>query len=434
MSKAIKKLTAYITGQQEKRKKEIHQTIDEVFKREIFCLINPTKVKKIEEIASIAQREALEKFDLQNECTVLNDINAYYLEKLQTPFENFKHRNHVFGDYSILCDLLKRSGLNSKEQWEILFHFLKKDLYNFNENSIIVKFESIKDKINQHILPDDKLKQFLYEDGMEKILSKSSKNREEVSVGEFYLICLLYRERKRETKTIQTVKALRDSIFAGKSLPLETLLQAFHILGISDFFCEIAKTIVHKEEEKRTKEEQVQMLQKKEMLSKQKETLQELVLTSRERKRLQREIEEVFDLEINEVKRPLFLEEIILLVSKMYKLGIKEEEIKKCIQKIYKRDLWAYKTTTEKLIDYYEKIKYYEKNPEIGKAMKNILIWKSELVKKANVTHYLEWKNIMEEEFVQIWPFLMQNVEYELEEGLKRSKYLSFNNPKRSSK
>lgn len=144
-------------------------------------------------------------------------------------------------------------------------------------------------------------------------------------------------------------------------------------------------------------------------------------VSQKEYKQIFREIERMYNFEENTPNIPLTLEEVVYLISLMYKVNIEEKEIQKSIKNIYKRDLYAYKNQMQEVREYYPKMIYLQDREEINSALEKMVQIGEELMKKSNAEDYFFWKKMFLETFESVRFILKENYEFELEEGRKRN-------------
>ncbi len=198
--------------------------------------------------------------------------------------------------------------------------------------------------------------------------------------------------------------------------------KAFEILNIPKEYCEYFKAVKLNEIEKQKRKKINNSLNNKS------NTRPHVVtnkvnnqLSKKEYNHIFREIMSLYDIQEQKVIKPLKLEEIIYLISLMYKINISKNEIMKCIKVINKEALNAYKNPLSKFIDYYNKMLFYSDNEEIKKSLNAIVEYMQELYIPQDQESYGFWKNAIADEMENITPVLNKYYEYELVEGNKRN-------------
>ena len=202
---------------------------------------------------------------------------------------------------------------------------------------------------------------------------------------------------------------------------IEITIEQYKLLGVSEILCNYFQSILTNDLEHRSKN--LTNISTKKIVEEKTETKK--IVSNREYKKIFKEIEEYYNIQDQRAIKPLKLQEIIYLISLMYKIAIPEKEIKKFIQTIYATGYEAYNDTLAKFYDYYPKMIYYRENEEIRLALDTISSYLKEIEEITNTTKKNEesifWEDGIKEEFNKVLPQLNKNYNYELEEGRKRN-------------
>jgi hypothetical protein len=143
------------------------------------------------------------------------------------------------------------------------------------------------------------------------------------------------------------------------------------------------------------------------------------LLSVKEQNKIYREIMSMYNIDLERAVKPLNLDEIIYLVSLMYKLKISEGKIKNAIKNIYKSYSMSYENPFVEFNAYYEKMVYLSENEDIKVALSYMKEIMQEIVICDNKS-YIEWKDELEKTITEVKPILSMNIDFELEQGMRR--------------
>jgi hypothetical protein len=127
----------------------------------------------------------------------------------------------------------------------------------------------------------------------------------------------------------------------------------------------------------------------------------------------------MYNIDLEKAITPLNLNEIIYLVSLMYKLNVSEAKIKTAIKKIYKSYSANYENPLAEFNAYYEKMVCLSENEDIRAALSYI----KELIQEmlmSDSKSYIEWKDELKNTMAEVKPILSLNIDFELEQGKNR--------------
>ncbi len=200
-----------------------------------------------------------------------------------------------------------------------------------------------------------------------------------------------------------------------KDEDIEKVIEAFENLEIDKTLCSTIKIVLVEDLEKERKKKIKNGVSIKNSIKI--ETPKPLSKT--EYDAIYSRIMKMYDIEEHTIVSALTKEEIVYLVSLMFRINIPEKEIRKSIQKINWQGWKAYDNPIKEFNDYYDKL---QKNSHIGEveiALQNIKEYLSLAFLPENDNEYVGWKQEIAEELKRVRKILNQDDTYELEEGRK---------------
>lgn len=374
----------------------------------------------------IEEQEKIIKKGCQNDKQIKLDIAIKYFHelskmKIANQYQELLEENsasssvNIFGNYGFFCQFLESSNFKLAEKLTIVKKFLKKTLINFDEHSLIITPQEAKMMLEEN-LDLEELEIYLYvdEDGFTKLWKEKSGS---------YLQKIVSCLSKEKLKTIiEFKKELYKEEYDPKE-DRENFIKAIEILGITPNLCQAFNHLLKKEKEKQEKHQREYKQMPTPRLAEETKARENSIVdvSQKEYKQIFREIERMYNFEENTPNIPLTLEEVVYLISLMYKVNIEEKEIQKSIKNIYKRDLYAYKNQMQEVREYYPKMIYLQDREEINSALEKMVQIGEELMKKSNAEDHFFWRKMFLETFESVRFILKENYEFELEEGRKRN-------------
>lgn len=307
----------------------------------------------------------------------------------------------LFTDFTMLCELLLESNLNTKEKVNIVLFFLEKDMRSFDEDAYIIAYEDIKD-LKMPSMSEKEFKKFVQG---ESFVTFFEKNFDELTEEEkIFDLQLRIRidEKKLSNSIISALKSIQRHYFNKKidlnETDIRITAKSMEVLGVTPGICFAFQSMLENKIIKERKESQPSS--KKAIVEK----------TEYDYKSLEKEVSEVIDLKDMKPKRYLSLEEKVYYLSILTKMNVLKEE-----RSLFLRNCEMGLEEASPLREYvenYNRLKYYEESVGLQKE----IAFMEECFKEmllCNHDDYYFWKQSLEETLKQVEHWIPKNYEYE---------------------
>lgn len=347
-----------------------------------------------------------------------NDINVLYeaIQKWIEYFknENSKEENKFFVQFSQLSAMLEISSLSVRDSLNIVLFIIKRNLkegileVEGLKNTILLGYDEdslIIDDFNKGNLISLYLAFEVAEGNLSVLTTENIK-----TIREFVRKC------EKNFQSIRNVHKIFDKHYIKKENEFEIedikpILDAFALLK----FSEEQRKAFHQFLLKKAKKSEKQKNVEKFTSSAPKTEIKKI--SQKEYNQIFREIESYYDIQNQKVIRPLSLQEIVYLVSLLFKIQISEKEIEKCIKNINKEGLNAYNNPLSQFNDYYNKMITLTNNPEVKESIHYIKECMQTLYIPESDNDYAFWKQEIATELIKILKIVNKDCKYEIEEG-----------------
>ena len=407
MNKAQEKFISYLNEYYE----DVRQSVQEYYEQ--ICFEFESK-NKIEDVVN-------QKFKDDPRMEYMTCVEEI-LKILTTSTEEWKKFKVCFVKFSDLSHLLLNSNLNKKEMHAIIELIIERNIEIFQNNQFSISCKDMR-TLETKKMTMDEYYEFLYaNEYLDLIITNDeSLTPEEIDLKRKISYSLVGIKRDNEMKEIH--EKIKNHCFDKRNSftqeDMEVTIKQYKLLGVSDTLCICFQSLLTKDLERRNKN--LAKISTKRIVEEKQEVKK--TISNREYKKIFKQIEEYYNIQNQRAIKPLKLQEIIYLISLMYKIDIPEKEIKKCIQTIYATGYEAYNDTLVKFYDYYPKMVYYSENEDIKLALDTIVSYLKEIEEITNNTKikedYAFWEGEIKEEFNKVFPELNKDYNYELEEGRK---------------
>lgn len=406
MNKSVEKFKEYLREKVEESKK----VVQSAYLKKARNYYSNNKIP-LEITRQIVTNEVIKEYE-ENGYIKEKSINYELFQLLNIPEKQWKNTVTKFVKFDQLSEVLLNSDLNVREMFDVVIYMIWKNVKHCSEHARSLDYEEIK-KLKMPSMTEEEFRNFILGKDFVRFLNARNEelNEEELKLKQD--INKILQNSNKQSASMIAQRMIKRHYFNKevlKETDIKIVYRAFKILGVSSKLCESFQFLLEKELKNQNKKTENNIVIKKD---KEKEKM-----SQKEYDQIFRKIEKYYDIQNQRVIRPLTLDETIYIVSLMFKINIKESEIKKCVQTINKEGLEAYKNSLTYFNAYYEKMLNCSDNPEISKALQTI----SEYLQEMYVTDsesYLFWKEAIDKELQIIKPILNKNAQYELNEGRK---------------
>lgn len=411
MDKSVKKFLVFLEAY-------IEDMRDEMRAYFIKKVLENRELGDVDRIREKSEMQLLNEYELTP--FALNfEIIKDLIKNLKVPKDSWYDCNAVYSNFKELSELLVKSELNTRERFDIVRYLLEKNLCT---TSIYTKFMSYEDFLNLKLngMTQKQFREFLLGKDFVKIFkSEDAKLTEEELEFKEKITSYLIAHQVANSFIVAQNSIKRhyiDKLAFYNEKDILVTTKAFRIIGISSELCESFEYLMKKEVQNRSKTNSAVKIKSCEQESSKEK------MSQKEYNHLFRIVESYYDIQNQKVIKPLSLDEIIYLVSLMYKLNISETEIIKFIKTINKDGLNAYQSELAHFNAYYEKMISCSDNDDVKNALTSIKEYMQEMFIPENNNDYLFWKNEIANEMKTVIPILNQDYVYELNEGRKLNK------------
>lgn len=397
MPKAIQQFNDFLTEFIDNIYTEMHSNTIEYLKN------NPNKTDKNKDIID----QIIERY---KDSEILKLYSA--MMRIQKILNESPAENIPFTEFDIFSKLLEESNLNYKGKLKMFEYFIDKALKGLSKNSITIFIgEDIFEELDTDMDRED------FRDFLNHGHSKERSTKKEEEYTEILSEYILEKDHERSTIACSNIKShFLDKRNSFNETDLKITLMAFEVLNISPRLIAEVNKMLSDEIKERGKEKKSNkpLIVKKE---------QKRMLSQKEYDQKFRHVQtELYDIQQQRVIKPLVLDEIVELISLLYELNVKENEIIKCIQTINKDGLSAYNNPIIEFNDYYEKMMYCSNQSDIKSSLQNIKDYLQEMFIPTDNDSYLFWKRAIADEIEQVRTILNRDYQYELEKGKEKIK------------
>jgi hypothetical protein len=343
-------------------------------------------------------------------------ISKEIKESLDMDKETQKEINYLFDKFDKLSQLLNISNLNVKEKLDVIMYFIKKNHEQLNNGfgHYLVSANDVKE-IAIKYMSRHKYNELVLNKTLTSLLNKDDEelNEEELSFKNALIKRAEEKEGGREliiaSKVINRHYCLKEDNLSEKDI--EPIYKSLLLLKIDENLCKSIKGYLLNKMKKQENKTVTFVPEKKEEKVK--------ILSVKEQNKIYREIMSMYNIDLERTVKPLNLDEIIYLVSLMYKLNVSEIKIKNAIKNIYKSYSMSYENPFVEFNAYYGKMVYLSENEDIKVALSYMKEIMQEILICDNKS-YIEWKDELEKTITEVKPLLSMNIEFELEQGKNR--------------
>jgi hypothetical protein len=345
-----------------------------------------------------------EDTDLESHELFLN--NTIDLEKF------LENGTGIYGELKYLNVCLGISGLNARDKMNVINYVIQKNIENgildIRDEKGIIKLGSCS------ILADPKMIDNIIDIYNFLVFVERDDEHQDIFLDYKEIIrdskesgnCIINQHRVIKEKFLD-----KKDDFTKDNIIIYT--DALYELGFSEenvesISCYLNKCLAKKEEANKT------------IIVKTRREDQANLLSVKEQNKIYREIMSMYNIDLERAVKPLNLDEIIYLVSLMYKLKISETKIRTAIKNIYKSYNVSYENPLAEFNAYYEKMVYLSENEDIKAA----LSYMQEIVQEIHICDnksYIEWNDELKNTMASVKPILSLNIEFELEQGKHRT-------------
>jgi hypothetical protein len=351
----------------------------------------------------------------QDELTEFS-ISKEIKENLDMKTDAWKEINYLFDKFNKLSYLLYKSDLSMKERLDVIMYFVDKNYEQLNNESThyLVSADDVKE-IALKYMSRHRYNELVLNKSFTSILNKDDEELTEEELN-FRDEIIKRAEGKQSSKELMIAcKAiyrhyrLKEDNLSDKDI--EIIYKSLLILNIDENICDSIKGYLTEKKKKQDSKNITFIPEKKE------EKVN--TLSVKEQNKIYREIMSMYNIDLERAVKPLNLDEIIYLVSLMYKLKISETKIRTAIKNIYKSYSVSYENPLAEFNAYYEKMVYLNENEDIKAALSYI----KELIQEmlmSDSKSYIEWKDELKNTMASVKPILSLNIDFELEQGKNR--------------
>lgn len=383
MQSVMRKLVEKAIINQIYEAKEVPASLDWFINREAIddYIWKESKKKKIEEI----------------------DEYIFYGTILDLLKKGKSHTLKLLTDYRNISVALMDSNLKAKEKAEVLDFILRDNLAQIGENAVLLDMNKLREIIPGN-LSDQEIEEYLKENLFledSEVNAKILQGIKDQTLLDPDFIAL----RIIKNRYINQLDNLQEKELKIISLALQKV-------KVSKELCDIFLHYVRKSMPKENKKSEAKVNEDKENFK------EEDNLSPRKYKKLMKEVQtNYYNIEEQKVIRTLSMEEIIYLISLLYKLHISESEIRICVGNLYKAFENQENNPFINFNFYYEKMLHYSDNEKIRFAIQYIKNGISTCFLPRDLEEYITWKKDLQSVLEETKPLLRDNYDYELQAG-----------------
>lgn len=411
MTNAIDKFIDYLTIEKDKIENDIISYYGEILSKE--------KINHSEIEASIIAREKTNKFFITHQIMARYNNLDYNLKFLNNSIEYNQSRGLIIHDYKDVSSLLLESPLNFQEKIKSLFFILKKSYLSMTDNAVLLDYDVIK-KLRPDNISEIEYKKFFFSGDIVSFINTADDNLSD-NERSFKKTLL---QNIQETEHSKSFKIAMRNINKHFFIKMDDLTEkdimitakALAFLHVDDKLCTMFTLIYNKKMQKQNESSKIITIPKNVGLNDSRENK----MNNREVKKIWHEIMEYYDIQNQEAKRFLSLEEIIYLKVLLKKANFSAEEINTCLSKIRKFNN-KFDNVITKYNFYYAKLLSLKENEEINCALEYINECLEQMFIPESKQAYLEWKKEINTIFEEI-KYLLEKSDYELELERKYNK------------
>ncbi len=388
-----------------------------------FIRIMEDKIEETDKMINLLLLQGkIESFQIEENTFSFNTLNKHKdnLTKVISFFKKEEKYGTLYKYYNYISKILQISKLTDYEKLEVLMYAVKINIDYLTEEVLDL---NILKKLYAPQMDSKKFNQLLESLDINALLQAKE---ETLSVKKRLIrekIIEALRAGEKSTRLFKKSHRNIENHYINKidsynEQDIQFVIVSLKAIGVDRELQEITASILRKNlrkidalKSKKIKENRIKPFKKTIVTPK--------PLSKTEYDAIYSRIMKMYDIEEHTIVSALTKEEIVYLVSLMFRINIPEKEIRKSIQKINWQGWKAYDNPIKEFNDYYDKL---QKNSHIGEveiALQNIKEYLSLAFLPENDNEYVGWKQEIAEELKRVRKILNQDDTYELEEGRK---------------
>ncbi len=388
-----------------------------------FIRIMEDKIEETDKMINLLLLQGkIESFQIEENTFSFNTLNKHKdnLTKVISFFKKEEKYGTLYKYYNYISKILQISKLTDYEKLEVLMYAVKINIDYLTEEVLDL---NILKKLYAPQMDSKKFNQLLESLDINTLLQAKE---ETLSVKKRLIrekIIEALRAGEKSTRLFKKSHRNIENHYINKidsynEQDIQFVIVSLKAIGVDRELQEITASILRKNlrkidalKSKKIKENRIKPFKKTIVTPK--------PLSKTEYDAIYSRIMKMYDIEEHTIVSALTKEEIVYLVSLMFRINIPEKEIRKSIQKINWQGWKAYDNPIKEFNDYYDKL---QKNSHIGEveiALQNIKEYLSLAFLPENDNEYVGWKLEIAEELKRVRKILNQDDTYELEEGRK---------------